>query len=258
MLARIRSAISAFREPTPVRSAPMWDGAASGTRTSGWTSISRGPNSYFDNPALMRARAEDCHRNNPFGRRGVEAIVNAAVGAAGINPQFVDRAVQAAWEGWVGHWWAPLLQELLTAVVVSGEAFLLLSIDDQTGGVPLRPIVLGPEHLDTSRIDHDTFDGIRYENGRPAGYWLHRRNPVTQALLVPSGRGSEYVPATFCRHIYRSIAPGAQRGQTWLAPVLLALRELDDYLGAALVRQKVGALYTGYLRTPDGSNPLAT
>ena len=64
------------------------------------------------------------------------------------------------------------------------------------------------------------------------------------------------VPAAFVCHIFRPIAAGAQRGQSWLAPVLLALRELQEYLEAALVRSKTAALFCGVIRTRDGSNPL--
>ncbi len=254
MLALLRSLL----RPMLTRSA-LWDGAASGNRTANWTSTARSANSYFDNPAIMRARAEREYRNNPYARRAVDALVNAAVGASGINPQFTDRLVQAAWERWSGYSWAPFVSEALQTVIVSGEAFVLLAIDDQVDGVPLRPVVLGPEHLDTSRIDRDTYDGISYANGRPAGYWLYRRNPVaTQSVIAASGLLSEFVSAADCLHVFRPIAAGAQRGQTWLAPVLLALRELGEYLEAALVKAKVSALFTGYVRTPDGSNPLAT
>jgi len=65
------------------------------------------------------------------------------------------------------------------------------------------------------------------------------------------------VPAESVLHIYRPLQPGAQRGQSWLGPVLIALRELDEYLQAALVRGKVAALFAGFIRTAEGGNPLS-
>jgi lambda family phage portal protein len=43
------------------------------------------------------------------------------------------------------------------------------------------------------------------------------------------------------------------RGITWLAPILLRLHELDQYEDAALVKAKVAALFTGFIRDPDGT-----
>jgi len=65
------------------------------------------------------------------------------------------------------------------------------------------------------------------------------------------------VPAESVLHIYRPLQPGAQRGQSWLGPVLIALRELDEYLQAALIRGKVAALFAGFIRTAEGGNPLS-
>ncbi len=48
-------------------------------------------------------------------------------------------------------------------------------------------------------------------------------------------------------------AAGQLRGITWLAPVLLRLHELDQYEDAALVKAKVAALFTGFIRDPDGT-----
>jgi lambda family phage portal protein len=141
---------------------------------------------------------------------------------------------------------------ILETVVVAGEVFVVLRVDEAAPGVPLSLQVLGPEYLDESKTDSRTLAGIRYEGLRPAGYWLFRQNPILSANLE-----SVFVPASDCLHIYRPLQPGAQRGQSWLAPVLIALRELDEYLQAALVRSKTGALFAGFVRSAEGGNPLS-
>ncbi|MBS7555686.1 phage portal protein, partial [Ancylobacter dichloromethanicus] len=50
--------------------------------------------------------------------------------------------------------------------------------------------------------------------------------------------------------------PGQVRGVSWFAPAILRLAEHDEWHGAQLVRQKVGALLTGFIVTPDGSMPF--
>src|ERR1700730_14218636 len=78
----------------------MWDAAGGGNRLANWTAQPTAVNQWIDNPVLVRARAEGEFRNNPWARKTVDAIVTAAIGAGGINPQFKDRAVSEAWAGW--------------------------------------------------------------------------------------------------------------------------------------------------------------
>jgi|GEM_PF-5978878 capsid protein len=61
------------------------------------------------------------------------------------------------------------------------------------------------------------------------------------------------VPASDMAHLFQALAPGQLRGITWLAPILLRLHELDQYEDAALVKAKVAALSTGFIRDPDGT-----
>jgi lambda family phage portal protein len=87
---------------------------------------------------------------------------------------------------------------------------------------------------------------------RRAGYWLFERHPT----LVLTPYRSVFVPASEVLHIFKPIVPGAERGVSWLAPVLLGLRELQEFSEAALVKAKVSSLFAGYVQTADGSNPL--
>lgn len=258
MLARLKDLYRAFF-PSDSRSAVLWDANGRGSRAANWQVSPYSPNQHHENPALVRSRAEGEYRNNPFARRAVDAIVNASCGGSGIAPMFRDRAHQAAWEAFSSNVyvsgridWAGFCCLTLRTVVVSGEAFVLMVLDPDSPGNPLRLQVLGPEYLDTSRSGPDEYMGIRYRGARPIGYWLWPRNPAMALTTMQS----LYVPAESCLHVYREVHPGAQRGQSWLAPVLLCLRELSEFMEAALVRQKIAALYSGYVRTQDGGNPL--
>jgi lambda family phage portal protein len=64
------------------------------------------------------------------------------------------------------------------------------------------------------------------------------------------------VPADQIIHLYAPIQPGMERGVSWLTPALVPLRELQEFVEASLVKQKIAALFCGYIRTADGSNPL--
>jgi lambda family phage portal protein len=253
MLDRLRAAWRTLTSPPAPASAArsvQWDAAAPLSRLKDWTPAPAAPNSPWSNPSVLRARAQHEHANSPFGRRAVEALVNAAWGGSGITPLFRYRAVQALWDRWSRACdasgrldWVGLGAQILTSVIVAGEAFVVLRVDEGAPAVPLTLQVLGPEFLDV----------IKYDGLRPAGWWLFRQNPT----LAGAKLESVYVPAAECLHVYRPLLPGATRGQSWLAPVLIALRELDEYLQAALVRSKTGALFAGFVRSAEGGNPLS-
>ena len=260
MLDRIRAAWRTLASPLTTGRSIAWDSAQPVSRLKDWTPAPGAPNSPWSNPSVLRARAQHEYANNPLARRAVEALTNACWGGSGVTPLFTDRGVQALWERWSRGCdasgrldWVGLGAAILQTVIVTGEAFIIMRLDESAPGVPLAIQILGPEFLDESRIDERTLAGIRYDGLRPAGYWLYKQNPT----LAGANLESVYVPASECLHVYRPLLPGATRGQSWLAPVLTCLRELDEYLAAALVRSKTGALFAGFVRSAEGGNPLS-
>ena len=255
MLDRIQAAWRALTAPPHQKRYLSWDAARPVARIADWGPQPGAPNSPWSNPSVLRARAAQEFANNPIARRGVDTLVNAAWGGSGITPLFRDRSVQNLWERWsracdaAGRQdWVGLGAQILTSVIVVGEAFIIMRVDEAAPGVPLTLQVLGPEFLDESKTDASTIAGIRYDGLRPAGYWLYKQNPT----LAGASAESVYLPADQVLHIYRPLLPGATRGQSWLGPVLIALNELASYLEAALVRQKVGAVLCGFVRAPEG------
>ena len=260
MLDRLRAAWRTLTSPLTTGRSIAWDSAQPVSRLKDWPPAPSAPNAPWTNPSVLRARAQHEYANNPMARRAVDCLTNACWGGNGIMPLFRDRGVQALWERWARACeasgrldWTAIGAVLLQTVIVSGEAFVILRLDEAAPGVPLSLQVLGPEFLDESRTDDRTLAGIRYTGLRPAGYWLFKQNPTLSGASLES----VYVPTSECLHIYRPLAAGATRGQSWLAPVLIALRELDEYLQAALVRSKTGALFAGFVRSAEGGNPLS-
>jgi len=255
MIDRIQAAWRALVAPPTTKRYLQWDAARPVSRITDWGPAPGAPNSPWSNPSVLRARAAQEFGNNPLARRAVEALVNAAWGGSGVTPLFRDRGVQALWERWsrscdaAGRLdWIGLGAQILSSVIVAGECFVILRVDEAAPGVPLTLQVLGPEFLDESKTDATTIAGIRYDGLRPAGYWLFRQNPT----LAGASAESVFVPPDQVLHIYRPLLPGATRGQSWLAPVLIALNELASYLEAGLVRAKVGAVLCGFVRAPEG------
>jgi lambda family phage portal protein len=244
-----------------VRSA-LWDAAGGGARLSNWSPAST---SFLNNvpPDVLVRRAEDLHRNNPWARLAVDCLTHNTV-QAGIkpHPQIADPAIRAlvqrAWARWTDqtdfngrHDFYGLEQAVLRSVVVSGEAIVRLVLaPDQR--VPLQLQLLGREFLDNSRVDSRTLNGIRYDDaGRRVSYWLFQKHPANAPNML-----SVEVPADQVIHVYAQDRPGQERGVPWLAPAMLPLRELQEYLEASLVKQKIAALMTAFITTQDGTNPL--
>lgn len=250
LLNRIRFAITG-------RSA-LWAAARPVPRISDWGMPSPGFYSN-DSPESLRRRAEDAFRNSPVARRAITFLCDSVVGSVGLSPQFSSPQTQGLWSQWCDGAdydgrcdWTGLLYLALQTMCVSGEAFILPVIDPERRPVPFSLRLLSPDFLDTSRTDEDTRNGIAYNaDGRRRGYWFYRVHPALQTAHT-----SFFVPVEDCIHLYRQLAAGQQRGISWLAPVLISLKELDEFLTASLTKQKVSALYCGSISSPENVNPL--
>ncbi len=192
-----------------VRSYTAWDAAGAGNRLANWDARPAAVNAWLDIPVIVRARSEGEFKNNPWARKIVDATLAAVIGAAGLNPQFKDRAITEAWGAWADSCdaagrldWVQFLWLTLQTVMVSGECFIRFGLNPDAA-LPLTLQVLGPEFLDTSHVDAHTFAGIRYDGVRRDGYWLYERHPT----LAPMR--SVFDPASECLHEFRPIAPGA-------------------------------------------------
>jgi lambda family phage portal protein len=252
-----------FERDGAVRLRALWDAAGGGNRLANWTAP--GTNFQTTIPApLLKERARDAYRNNPWARRAVNLISTDAIGA-GIKPQLrsdnadAKKAFQRAWNRWTdecdfnGRFDLYGFEKMLLQTgAVDGEALVRLIVSPGAARVPLQLQLLSSEFLDSSRVDSRTLNGIRYDDaGRRAGYWLYTKHPARAPSMV-----SVEIPAADIAHTFWPEQPGLERGTPWLAPVLVPLRELQEYMEAQLVRSKVAALFAGFVRTQDGSNPL--
>ncbi len=250
-----------------------YEGARSGRRTDGWVTAGTGANAEIG-PAIsrLRDRSRDLVRNNPYATKAVHALVSNMVGT-GIVPraradqQEVARAADQLWQRFVERCDADGLTDFagLQALIVrtmaeSGEVLVRLrdrrAEDDLP--VPLQLQVLEPDHLDTSKtadladggfvLQGIEFDGL----GRRRAYWLFANHPG-------DGRGalvSRPVPARQILHLYERLRPGQVRGVPWFAPIILKLRDLDDYDDAELMRKKIEACFAAFVTGAEDDETL--
>jgi lambda family phage portal protein len=240
----------------------LWDASGGGNRLANWSAPSTAFATTIPAP-MLRERARDSYRNNCWARRAVNLISTDAIGA-GIKPQLrsdnagAKKAFQSAWNRWTdeadfsGRFDLYGLEKmLLQTAAVDGETLVRMVVNPALR-VPLQLQLLSTEFLDSSRVDPGSLNGIHYDaDGRRAGYFIYTKHPALAPNMV-----SVKVPAAEVSHVFWPEQAGLERGTSWLAPILVPLRELQEYSEAQLVRAKVGALFAGFVRTQDGGNPL--
>jgi lambda family phage portal protein len=96
-------------------------------------------------------------------------------------------------------------------------------------------------------------NGLEYDSEyRVVAYWLFDQHPGQSrgSYPMPRGQTSRRVLADDVIHVFRKLRPGQTRGVTDFAPVMLPLRDLDDYDDAELMRKKVEACIAAFVTTP--------
>jgi lambda family phage portal protein len=253
--------------------ARAYEGAKQGRRTDGWISAGTGANAEIG-PALtrLRARSRDLVRNNPYAAKAVQALVSNMIGtglmprARCADPDIAKRTDQL-WLAFSARCDADGLTDFaglqalcVRSLVESGEVLVRLRERRLTDGlpVPLQLQVLEPDHLDGGKTEeraggtHIT-QGVEFGPfGRREAYWLYPRHPGEVGGSLLSGR----VDARHVLHLFERLRPGQVRGVPWFAPVILKLRDLDDYDEAELVRKKIEACFAAFVTGAEDEQTL--
>ena len=256
-----------------------YDGADKGRRRDGWRARGTSANTEIGRAGpLLRARATDLVRNNPYAKKGKRAYVTHAIGT-GIKARpdtgsdRVNRLLTEIWDEWSAGCYGPArlnfggVQGLVAGTrFVTGECLIRFVQTPATDGrrVPLQLQVLEPDHLDTTRTApgepaNRVVQGIEYDTlERPVAYWLFPEHPGEALSLRPRRTTqSVRVPAADVLHVYRVDRPGQSRGVTEFDAAIGKLRDLDDYDNAEIVRKQIAACLAAFVKTADG-NPLGT
>jgi lambda family phage portal protein len=270
---RGRLAVNAFEKA--LRS---YEGASKGRRTSGWKTSGSSVNAENANALdILRSRSRDLIRNNPYAARAVGVIVSNTVGT-GIAIQPTDDksgVVRELWKAWGetkqcdadGRLNIYGLQALvLRTIVESGEVIIRrrrrLSSDPLD--VPLQLQILEPDFLDHTKNGDVSgggyiIQGVEFDAlGRRIGYWLYDRHPGDVSTISKFSLQSKRIPAEDILHLYRMERSGQVRGVPWCAPVMLRLRDFDEYEDAQLVRQKIAACFTAFVQDMESPADAVT
>lgn len=256
----------------------LFDGASKGRRTKGW----RAPSTSIQADTrkglgLLRARSRDLGQNNAYAAAAHREIPANIVGE-GITPH-VDLPTPAErerGERLVKQWFdTPAcdvegrlnfygLQNLVARTVVeSGECLVIRRPGaGLLSDVPLQLQVLEPDHIDTSKDGilgggNYVVQGVEFNSiGQRVAYWLFDNHPGDQHYRL-TDISSNRVPAADVLHIFKTERAGQVRGVPWSAPVLLRMRDFDEYEDAQLVRQKIAACFSAFVVPGDQFGQVA-
>jgi lambda family phage portal protein len=250
-----------------------YEGATTTRRGQGFRDIG-GPAddvAYWD-VVTLRERSRSLCRNHWAGKRAKSVLVAKIVGQ-GILPSSPDPELNAYLRLWArpqaqvgaefGQSLSTVQRLAASAVFESGSCLVVRQwrtkrqMLERGLVTPFQLAVLEPEFLDSTRDGvtadgHVIVGGVEYDpSGWAVGYWLYDERP--DSSLRPSKMTSHRVRAADVAQVYWSERPGQTIGVPWLAPVLLKMKDFDEYEDAQLVRQKVAAMYALFVTSahPD-------
>lgn len=266
-----------------------YEGGGSGRRFANWPLRSAtSANSVIGKDLrVLRERSRDLIRNNPYAARAAMTITSNTIGI-GIVPQIVStedknsqakaKVLERFWNRFGETTYCDFdgrhdfygLQALaMRGVFESGEVFLrrvYIKPKDPKRDASFKIQILESDFLDTYKNERLTdggyiIQGIEFDkDGQRVAYWLYKEHPGGQVLNNGTTTNlSVRVEAKDILHVYRMDRPGQFRGVPWLAPVMLRLKDFDDYEDAHLMAKKIascfGIVITNPELDPENENP---
>lgn len=211
-------------------------------------------------------RAQYFVQNSPFAAAGVAAIVSNIVGP-GIKPlsrhpaRATRERLHAEWARWIDECDATgqsdfygLEALIVREMAVEGESFIRFTTG--ADGFPLLQ-VLHADQVGGSLAPVTAPDGIEHDDsGRPVAYHVLPRRISDWSQYPTPTMTPVRIPAADIAHVFCPIAVGQRRGLSWLAPVLLKIREYDGMDDAALASARVRNLVSAIIRATEGEEQL--
>lgn len=220
----------------------------------------------------IQRRAAYFARNNAHITAAVNALVTNIIGT-GIKPssQHPDpqtrEFLHALWARWTdqcdvdgfGDFYA--MQALMVRQMVeAGESFARFVTFGPGDGleVPFQLQAIHPAQVPletlSALVDNRIRGGIEFDAaGRRVAFHVLPARPDDPLAPLAELWSPIAIPARDIVHLLHPVEPGQLRGLSWLAPVLLAVHEVDQLQDAALVRAKLANLLCAALVDPDGN-----
>ncbi|MEW5422663.1 phage portal protein [Amorphus sp. 3PC139-8] len=258
---------------TVIDEARGFDAARLDRRTRGWQATGTSANAEAASGLdRLRFRCRELERNNAYAAAIFRRLPSHMVGG-GITPRIsgkrISKRVRDNWWKFVStsdrHTRTSFNAQLwlaCRAIVRDGEV-LLVWRDTPDVDAPIAVDVLEADHLDTgkteARGDATIIQGVEFNaDGERVAYWLFDHHPGEVVSRSATRWQSRRVDATRVDHVFDVLRPGQARGIPWLAPVALKMRDIAEYEDAELIRKKIEACFTAFVKKIDeGAGTIA-
>jgi len=244
-----------------------FEAAGGGRRWANTPTISNVNAAILASNTTVRDRARPNVFNNGWISNAVNTYVANMIGT-GIVPQSqhdveaTRAALQRLFLDWTDYAdlsgltdFYGLQAQVCRASYVDGECFVWMRPIGK-GRVPLGLTLVSADQVDASLTRELTgggriVAGIEFDaNGARVAYHVFKQAP---GEAFATSLETVRIPAADMLHVFIPETIGQVRGISRLVSILLRLKEIDGYEDAQLVRQKVSALFAGFITDTDGT-----
>ncbi|HDR8930899.1 phage portal protein [Burkholderia vietnamiensis] len=266
-----------FVVPTRLKAAAYESASTTGARAKSWRASSAGPNAAAaQNLPLLRSRARDAIRNDPWAKTAIARLVSNTIGnGIQAHPQHPNDAVRKMQK----QLWEDSCEEIdaddvfdmagvqtlaARAFFSDGEVLVRRQFRSPSEGlaVPMQIRLLEGDLLPMEKNEvvpggGEIVNGVEFNaDGRRVAYHLLQRHPGEYGRVSTSNLQTVRVPADEIAHVFLALRPGQVRGVPELSTVLLRLKSLDNFDDAVLFRQEVSNLFAGFITKPPSEPGL--
>lgn len=250
--------------------------------TEDWNTILSSADSEVNSSArVLRARARQMERDNPFVERYLKLLENNVLGASGVGLQMKVRdpdkyeagklvkggydvlanaTIEKGWAEWASKGsctvdgrtsWRELEKLVMRSTARDGACFLV-----KHRGTDANRFGFALQFLEADYLRDDCNAqlpggnvvkmGVELTpNLRPVAYHFFSRHPYDFGVSSAATRFVR-IEAERVIHIYKPTRQGQTNGVPWLAPSMMTLRQLDGYWEAELVAARSAASKMGF------------
>lgn len=266
-----------FVVPTRLKAAAYESASTTGARAKSWRASSAGPNAAAaQNLPLLRSRARDAIRNDPWAKTAIARLVSNTIGnGIQAHPQHPNDAVRKMQK----QLWEDSCEEIdaddvfdmagvqtlaARAFFSDGEVLVRRQFRSPSEGlaVPMQIRLLEGDLLPMEKNEvvpggGEIVNGVEFNaDGRRVAYHLLQRHPGEYGRASTGNMQTVRVPADEIAHVFLALRPGQVRGVPELSTVLLRLKSLDNFDDAVLFRQEVSNLFAGFITKPPSEPGL--
>jgi len=231
-----------------------------------------------DNIRILRDRARELSRNDPYIARYLNLMVSNVIGKHGIrisskarnDDQSLDIGanllIERAWKEWTqlgnctanGRLSFTDCQKIFVESLARDGEVLIRKIKNPNSPFGFQIQFLEADHLDEKKNDigrngNKIKMGVEVDaNDKPVAYHLYKNHPYDKTY----NNQNAYirVPADEIIHAYLPTRAEQTRGVSFIAQVMSNVKMLNGYLEAEIVAARVGASKMGFFVSTDGDS----